>query len=117
LFPYPHCGVVVVATQRRRRRGQSPLRQALLPSGGTSQGGGAALHGRCPCWQSLLPMVAFVGSSPSRGAALAASQQAATPCGLATAAAYARRRQPCPRAVAPASRCPLRAGCPFLSGY
>ncbi|RWV84347.1 hypothetical protein BHE74_00009258 [Ensete ventricosum] len=65
----------------RRRRGQLPLRQALLPSGGTSWAGDAALRGHYHCWRLLLPSAALVGDSPGHGA---------TPCGLATGSRHLR---------------------------
>ncbi|RRT35461.1 hypothetical protein B296_00050591 [Ensete ventricosum] len=43
---------------------------------------------------------------------LAASLRVATPCGLASGGAYARRCQPCPQVVAVAGGYPLRVGCP-----
>ncbi|RWW67846.1 hypothetical protein BHE74_00024685, partial [Ensete ventricosum] len=76
-----------------RRRGQPPLRQKLLPSGGTSWAGDTALRGRCPCWQSLLLAAALASGSPSHGA---------TPCGITAGSHHLRPgRGRCLRSQAP----------------
>ncbi|RWV82678.1 hypothetical protein GW17_00055801, partial [Ensete ventricosum] len=66
-----------------RRRGQPPLRQALLPSGGTLRAGDVTSRERCPCWRLLLPAVDLAGDSPGSGVA---------PCGLAAGNPHLRPR-------------------------
>ncbi|RRT45727.1 hypothetical protein B296_00019482 [Ensete ventricosum] len=86
----------------------SPL-CSLAPSGrAASPSVVAAPAGGRSCQLSPLQAVALAMGLP-----LAASQWTIAPCGLAAGVVYARRcrpykRQPCPRAVAPAGDCPLR---------
>ncbi|RWV78833.1 hypothetical protein GW17_00060128, partial [Ensete ventricosum] len=115
-----------------RRRGQPPLRQALLPSGGTLRAGGHTSRGRCPCWRPLLPAATLAGDNPGRGAApcglvagsrhlrsgrgwlpLAVALRAAGPCGLAFPCRGPGRSRPplCRGALAATDRPCKGAGC------
>ncbi|RWW15301.1 hypothetical protein GW17_00020869 [Ensete ventricosum] len=86
----------------RCRHGQPPLRKALLPSGGTSQAGGVASRGCCPCWRPLLRATALVGGSPDRGAA---------PYGLAAGSHHLRPGR-WPQPVVPTGLLSLRVAAP-----
>ncbi|RZS20055.1 hypothetical protein BHM03_00052526 [Ensete ventricosum] len=86
-----------------------PSAWATAPAAGAAALGRHLAGGRCRLARTL----SLQERSPLQAAALAAglpltaSQQAATPCGLAVGAAYTHRHcpcrcQPCPRAAAPA---------------